>query len=473
LECAGEGQVTSDDVDTIDAFMTPEHRGGRIGSRCRALLLSAVLVSAFVSDVTAQSQPAAAPGEPHQHTDPGPIDVFPMRDASGTAWQPDTSPMSGMPRPWRGWSVMLHGNVFAQFLYEPGDRHRTGGTANEQASSVNWIMGMARRPLGAGRLGVRAMVSAEPWTVSDCGFLNYLASGEICEGDTIHDRQHPHDLFMELAADYDRSLRGSLRWQLYAGLAGEPALGPSGFPHRLSAMPNPVAPIAHHWLDATHISFGVITTGVYDRRWKAELSLFNGREPDATRWDLDVAALDSVAGRFWLMPSDRLALQVSAGHLNDAEAGLALQPRSDVDRATASATYHRPQGGGIWATTMAYGVNAGREITAGGVFDGVTHALLLESSLEGARHTWFGRAEVMGKPAHDLHAHEYGTRVFTVGKLQAGYTRSWPVWKGLTAGLGATVTASLLPPELAPRYSGRVAPALGVFFRLHPVGHVM
>ena len=105
----------------------------------------------------------------------------------------------------------------------------------------------------------------------------------MCEGDTIHDRQHPHDLFMELAADYDRPLRGSLRWQVYAGLAGEPALGPISFPHRASAIANPVAPIAHHWLDATHITFGLVTAGVYDRRWKGELSLFNGREPDEER----------------------------------------------------------------------------------------------------------------------------------------------------------------------------------------------
>jgi len=368
---------------------------------------------------------------------------------------------------------MLHGNLFAQFLYEPGDRHRTGGNANAQGSSVNWVMAMARRPAGSGRFGVRAMLSAEPWTVTDCGFLNYLATGEICDGDTIHDRQHPHDLFMELSVDYDRPLRGTLRWQLYTGLAGEPALGPAGFPHRLSAMANPVAPITHHWLDATHITFGLVTTGIYDRGWKAEVSVFNGREPDATRWDLDLAALDSFAGRLWVLPGDRLALQVSAGHLHEAEAGLGIQPRSSIDRATASATYHRPHGSGLWATTVGYGLNSGREVTPGGVFDGVTHALLFETTLAGDRNTWFGRGEVVGKPAHDLHAHEYGTRVFTVGKLQAGYARSLPTWRGLTAGFGATVTASLLPPELAPRYSGRVAPAVGVFFRLRPAGHVM
>ena len=128
---------------------------------------------------------------------------------------------------------------------------------------------MARRKVGTGRIGVRTMLSAEPWTVSDCGSLNYLATGEVCEGDTIHDRQQPHDFVMELAADYDGPLRGSWRWQIYGGLAGEPAFGPTAYPHRPSAAANPVAPVSHHWLDATHIAFGVVTLGAHTRRWKA------------------------------------------------------------------------------------------------------------------------------------------------------------------------------------------------------------
>ena len=189
---------------------------------------------------------------------------------------------------WRGWSVMAHGAAFLQLLWEPGDIHRTGGFSELQVGGVNWGMLMARRPLGAGRLGLRMMGSLEPWTIPGCGSLNLLATGEMCRGDTIHDRQHPHDLFMELAADYDRPLRGAIRWQIYGGLAGEPALGPPGFPHRLSALVNPVAPVAHHWLDSTHITFGLVTTGVYGARWKAEMSAFNGREPDENRADLDL-----------------------------------------------------------------------------------------------------------------------------------------------------------------------------------------
>jgi hypothetical protein len=152
---------------------------------------------------------------------------------------------------------------------------------------------MADRKAGSGHFGLRGMISLEPFTIAGCGYPNLLASGEVCEGEAIHDRQHPHDLFMELAATYDRPLGGDAHLQLYGGPFGEPALGPVAFPHRISAMPNPVAPITHHWLDATHITYGVVTGGVYGKRWKAEASVFNGREPDETRTNFDFAAMDS------------------------------------------------------------------------------------------------------------------------------------------------------------------------------------
>lgn len=113
---------------------------------------------------------------------------------------------------------------------------------------------------------------------------------------------------MELAANYRRRSRKALPSNSTAVPAGEPALGPPAYPHRISALPNPIAPIGHHWLDATHISFGVATAGLYGRTWKIEGSLFNGRERDENRYDLDLGALDSYSGRIWLSPSPRRTL---------------------------------------------------------------------------------------------------------------------------------------------------------------------
>jgi len=450
----------------------------------RHLVVRLILLiwTAFVPLAFAQAQPTAPPHEQpasppeaaataqHQHQGAN-TTLFPTREASGTAWLPDATPMYGFHYQARGWETMVHGNAFLQLLHEAAPEHR-GAT---QAGSINWLMAMTRRPVGHGAFGFRSMVSLEPWTIAGCGYPNLLATGEVCDGDTIHDRQHPHDFFMELAAEVQQPLTGPLRWNLYAGLAGEPALGPPGFPHRISAMPNPLSPIAHHWLDATHITFGVVTTGVSTQRWKVEGSVFNGREPDERRYDLDLARLDSFAARVWYLPADALALQVSAGHLNDAEQGLAGAPRIDARRITASATYHRRGNGRLWASTLAWGAN--RDVGE------TTHGLTLESAVSADdRQTWFGRLELNGKPAHDLHIHEAvdinetlgfieSNEVFTVGKLQAGYTRYFAARGGWSPGVGATISAVFVPEALQPRYGLGVG--AGVFLTLRPAAHAM
>ena len=437
----------------------------------RLALAGAALV--LLASPAAAQQPPDSPASPqHHHVVSSERPLFEAREASGTSWLPDDTAMYGLQKTLGAWDLMFHWNGFVQFLYEPDYIHRTGGFETDQVSSANWFMVMGRRTLGAGRVGLRAMVSAEPWTVANCGFINALANGETCEGDTIHDRQHPHDLFMELSADYDRPIAGALRWQVYAGLAGEPALGPPAFPHRLSAMPNPVAPISHHWLDSSHITFGLVTTGVYDRKWKAEMSAFNGREPDEHRADLDLGPLDSVSGRLTFLPTSRWALQASAAHLREAEAEFPPEPPSSVDRFTASAAYHRLTATSMWATTIAYGVNAGREVYPGGDAELVTHAGLVESRWSfGERHDIFSRFELVGKPGHDLHVHEAPVTIFTVAKAQAGYVFDFTAWKGVVIGAGGTASVSMVPEALATRYDGRIAPGFGVFVNIRPPGH--
>ena len=438
-----------------------------------------VVASLFVplAPVFAQEAEQAPTAQPNvrEHVDVTAPALTPTRDASGTAWLPAATPMYGVHRPWRGWDLRLDGVLFVQFLYEPGDRHRTGGPANRQLGSVNWGMALARRAIGDGRFGVRAMLSAEPWTIDGCGSLNFLATGEVCENDTIHDRQQPHDAVMELSVDYDRPLRGAWRWQAYAGLAGEPALGPPGYPHRASAMGNPIAPATHHWLDSSHITFGVVTAGIHNQRWKAEASAFNGREPDEGRAAVDLGAFDSYAARVTFLPTERLALQVSAGRLHEAWTELLEPFPQPTTRATASAVYHRPFGDiDIWATTVALGLNVSRETISGALADFNAWAFMAESSMTlSARHTLFGRAEVFGMPAHHLHATEFGAAVFGMGKLQMGYLRHFPSLKGLVPGVGVTAAVSLVPTAFAPRYGGRAAPSYGVFVNVRPARHAM
>ena len=413
-----------------------------------------VIAFAFIVAVQASAQD-------HQHEHGAAPSLFAAREGSGTSWLPATTEMYGLHRRTGPWEWMFHGNAFLQFLHEDANEHR----GSSQTGSINWLMVMARRELGSARVGLRTMISLEPATVGGCGYPNLLATGELCDGDSIHDRQHQHDFLMEVAGEYERPLRGDLRWQVYGGLAGEPALGPVAFPHRLSAMPNPIAPIGHHWLDATHITFGVVTAGVVTSRWKAEASLFNGREPDENRWDLDLAALNSYSGRLSFAPASDLVLQVSAGHLNDAEAGEGSLPRVDVDRVTASLTYHRRSGSGhLWASTLAWGRNEELNVAS--------HAFLAETSVTlNERDVWFGRFEVGGKPAHDLHIHELLTEVLTLGKLQGGYTRYLASRSGMRLGVGGYLSSGVVPKVIEPQYGGRANLGVGFFLTLRPVAH--
>jgi YHS domain-containing protein len=401
-----------------------------------------------------------APAEPNQHesapatADQAAHDMSSMmREGSGTSWLPDSSPMYAVHRESGAWTLMVHENVFVQFLHESGKR------GDDQPGSINWAMGMAQRNVGPGHVGIRGMFSAEPWTIRGCGYPDLLTSGEQCNGAKIHDRQHPHDLVMEISVEYDAPMVRAARWQVYAGPAGEPALGPVAYPHRVSAMPNPLAPMTHHWLDSTHISFGVVTGGVYTRRWKAEASAFNGREPDEKRTDFDFGALDSVSGRVWFLPKDALALQISAGRLKEVEAPEGTGSRADVNKVTASLTFNRARATSIWASTVGWGRNAES--------GHATNALLVETNVTfDDTHTWFGRFEAAGKTPHDLDV-ATTSDVFTVAKLQGGYTR-YVTFAGSKAGLGAEVSAGVVPGELRPVYGSRLNLGTGVFLTLRP-----
>lgn len=419
---------------------------------------TAVLIFLIFSARSVVAQNALTEQAPAQHDHQQQGAASAAREGSGTAWLPDASPMYAIHRQRGAWALMGHGNSFAQFLSDAGER------GSDQFGSINWVMGMAHRPIGSGRFGLRGMFSFEPWTIRGCGYPDLLATGEQCNGEPLHDRQHQHDLVMELAAQYDRPLAGSVRWQVYGGPAGEPALGPVAYPHRISAMPNLIAPIGHHWIDATHITFGVVTAGVYSNRWKAETSAFNGREPDEARTNLDLAPLDSVSGRLWFLPMANLALQISAGRLTEAEPSEDGRARVDVTRITASVTYHRAfREGSIWASTMAWGRNS--ELTHS------SSALLLETNLTfDERNTWFGRIEFVGKSAHDLDIPTKGA--FVVGKLQGGYTRYLRVWNGLKPGVGVSASAGLVPATLQQAYGSRVNVGFGVFATLRPAAPV-
>lgn len=382
------------------------------------------------------------------------------RYGSGTAWLPDSSPMYGVMAPLGAGGVMLHENIFVGYDRFGSDR------GSELFLSVNSVMGMAWYPVGPGELTTRAMLSAEPLTVGKRGYPLILQSGETANGEPLHDRQHPHDLFMELALAYTTPLSPDVGLQVYAAPAGEPALGPVAYPHRISAISDPLAPIGHHWEDATHISFGVLTVGFFTRQVKLEGSWFNGREPNENRWNIDLRVPDSYSGRLSWNPTTNWSVQGSYGYLKSPEE---REPSLSVHRVTASATYNRRAGAEAnWATTLVFGENIESEGPA-------TPAFLLESNcnLDG-HHVLFGRTEYVRKTGQDLVLSEtIDRRAFNVGNVGAGYVYYFGPFAALSPGVGVRASLSFVDSEIESFYGTRFPIGWMVFAQLRPAAMQM
>ncbi len=410
---------------------------------------------------------AQEPAHPHDaDADEALFGSYPMaRESSGTSWQPDSSPMEGIHFEAGGFDMMLHGFIDFGYLSEPDPR------GESEAFTTSMLMLGGRRALGKGAFGFRVMGSIEP-VMGKTGYPLLLQTGETADGTTpLLDRQHPHDVMMEMAVTYSRPTTRKSSFFVYAAPVGEPALGPPAFMHRESNGGNPFAPIGHHWFDATHITYGVITFGWNEvGKAKIEASIFNGREPDEDRWDIDSMGLDSYSMRFTLNPTANWSIQGSAAMLNEPER---LHPKIDYLRMTASATYNRPRGRGNWQTTLAWGRNK-RERTVlsvdptavlthnhwGGSIPGVViapvmvqNAFLAESSFRFADlHGVFARLEWVEKDELFSVDDPRHIDVYNVGKLNLGYSFDFvrSKWLGLGAGLAGSF--HFLPQELDAAY---------------------
>src|SRR5213592_3231870 len=394
------------------------------------------------------------------HMHEGPLGIPEARMGSGTAWLPDASPMHAAHVVLGDWTLMLHGVGFLQYDRQGGSR------GSNQMGLVNWEMAAATRPLGGGQLQLRGMLSAEPWTIGSRGYPLLVQSGESYQGAPLHDRQHPHDLFMELAALYERRVAQSLGLSLYLAPVGEPAVGPVAFPHRPSAADDPLAPISHHWQDGTHITFGVVTAGVFTRTVKLEASWFNGREPDENRTDFDYAGrrLDSYSGRLTVNPGSRWSLSAWYAYLKSPEG---LHPDESLHRIGAAALTTQPVGTwGTWSSALIYGAND--QIGPGPLASSV----VLESTLDlDRRNAFFGRAEYVQKSAAELVIPSVPPKTeYHVGALALGYQRTVGSVAGLAAGRGGRGSLNFVPSSLVGAYGSRTPVGAAIFLQLRPAG---
>ncbi|HSY52198.1 MAG TPA: hypothetical protein VLC46_25580 [Thermoanaerobaculia bacterium] len=425
---------------------------------CAAVLIFAFPLTLAADDPAATEQPAAqhdmsqmTMGSMQMGKDA--TSDFLMRQASGTSMNPAAAPMM-MTMSQRGdWMLMLHGLAFVSQVTESGPR---GG---DKLFSTNWMMGMAERPLAGGQLLLRSMLSLEPLTIGR-KYPELFQTGETIGGRPIVDGQHPHDFFMELAAEYAHSLGDGTIGYVYAAPVGDPALGPVAYPHRASAAEIPQAALSHHLQDSTHIAGSVITLGTQHGMFGLAFSGFHGQEPGENRWDIDTGRIDSWATRVTFDPSPNWSAQLSTGHLHHPEAA---EP-GDVQRTTASVAYSHPTSAGQLDTSVVFGHN---EKSVGHS----ASSLLAETTLRFLDRNYVsGRAEIVDKD--ELFADQsvpaaIANRDFRIKALTIGYSRDVIETSAILGAIGGNVTGYSIPSAIKLFYGSPRSVYLFLRFRGH------
>lgn len=342
------------------------------------------------------------------------------------------------------WAFFWHGYAYL-------DSNRQGGDSGARVfESINHLMLGGDRPLGAWRMGLRGMFSLEPATVLPEGSPLLFQRGETYQGNLLIDRQHAHDLFVQLQAQWERPLPKNNRVLLSAAVRGEPAVGPVAFPHRPSAAAFPMAPLSHHNLDSTHISDDVVTALWGARVVTIEGSLFHGAEPDENRWDLDQGALDSYAGRITVNPGAGLSFQVSGCRREKPEA----LEEGNQTRQTASVAWEKPIGSGSIAVLAA----SGRNLLPG---DQEEWGNTAEATARFRQHhVVYGRIEQVDRDLYELRNKTQRPDTVEpdrvhVEELTLGYAYSWALLREAQTSAGAAVAGYRFDDRLDDVYGER------------------
>lgn len=350
------------------------------------------------------------------------------------------------------WQVTWHGYAFLD------SNRQDGPSGGRDFESVNHVMIAAARRFGGWTQSLLGTFSIEPATVAPEGSPLLFQRGETYGGVLLVDKQHAHDLFVQLAAEWSRSVGRRQSLRLQAALRGEPAVGPTAYPHRLSASEFPMAPLSHHNIDSTHISDDVVTAGYTVSIVTIEGSLFHGEEPDENRWDLDQGALDSYAGRLTLRPSAGFSIQVSACRREQPEA----LEEGNQTRLTASASWERRSEGGFVAALLAAGRNELEE--------GPEWGSLLEATWRFRKvHTVYGRVERVDRDLYELtnktqRPETVEPKRTAVEAMTIGYARAVPLLREAETSAGAALATERFDERLEPVYGERPV-SLWVYLR--------
>lgn len=378
---------------------------------------------------------------------------------SGTSAEPNSTPTPMLMTMKRQWSLMFHANVFV------ADIQQSGARGADKFFSTNWFMGMAQRDVGPGVFTGRVMLSLEPATISKRRYPLLFQQGETAFGVPIVDGQHPHDFIMELAALYDLKLGAKSLLSFYFAPMGDPAMGPTAYPHRASAIENPVGALGHHQQDSTHIADDVVTVGLTYGMARIETSGFHGREPDEFRWNIDRGKIDSWSTRMTIQPGKNWSGQYSYARISSPEA---LFPSEDQERMSASIMYNRPFHDGNWANTALWGRT--RSLEDNSVFN----SYLFESTARfRTRNYAWTRIENVDRANELLIGERPLPRNFReqpIGRVQAytfGYSHDFDVIPHVASAIGAQFTTYGVADVFKPVYGSHPI-GVAVFVRFRP-----
>jgi hypothetical protein len=379
--------------------------------------------------------------------------------SSGTSAEPDSTPTPMLMTQKGAWMLMFHANVFVL------DEQQSSSRGGDKFFSTNWFMPMAQRELGPGVLTIRTMLSLEPATVTDRRYPLLFQQGETAFGVPIADGQHPHDFIMELAALYDLKLSEKSLLSFYFAPMGDPAIGPTAYPHRASAFEDPVGTLGHHQEDSTHIADDVVTLGLTYRDVRVEASGFHGREPDEFRWDIDQGKIDSWSIRLTVQPGKNWSGQYSYARIKSPEA---LFPTEDQERMTASIMYNRPFLNGNWANTLLWGRT--KSLQDNSIFNSYLFESIVRFHTRNYAWTRIENAERSNELILGENPLPPGFTEKPIGHVQAytfGYDHDFDLIPHLASALGAQLTTYGVPGILKPIYGSHPV-GVTLFIRLRP-----
>ena len=253
-----------------------------------------------------------------------------------------------------GWQFMLHYMAFATYDHQESARNINGAT---QFNGIDWFMGMAQHDVGAGRLGLRAMLQHRPFTVGKAGYPAAAADRRVVSRRAAARPAAPARSVhgagggVRRAGNVQRrrrALRGAGRASRHS--ARSPTAPPVGRGRSVRGARPSLAGRDPYLVRCAHGG------RVHARRSKLEGSIFNGREPDETRTNFDFRTLDSYSATRHDQPG--AGVESSARRTATSRVRNSSTPNVAQHRMGASVLFDQPfNAKGEWSTALVYGAN--------------------------------------------------------------------------------------------------------------------